>query len=251
MYKRQVLILSLATLSFVVGTGESYTFMMGHFPAPWGNEIRIGELEALMAVFFSLIMMLSVFGGMAHIDREVQDSKKNLFYILPVSYTHLDVYKRQEHGGGNNSTFTTHVVTSSGSDTYSVMAAALASLKGPKHGGANIKVMEMMDDLRANVSDTKDEEKIRNYLDQLVDKQAFDKKGLIYGMGHAVYSLSDPRAVVFKSFVESLAKEKGRMDDYHLYTTIERLAPEVIAEKRKIYKGVSANAVSYTHLYDV
>ena len=104
----------------------------------------------------------------------------------------------------------------------------------------------MMDDLRANVSDTKDEEKIRNYLDQLVDKQAFDKKGLIYGMGHAVYSLSDPRAVVFKSFVESLAKEKGRMDDYHLYTTIERLAPEVIAEKRKIYKGVSANIDFYS-----
>ena len=151
-----------------------------------------------------------------------------------------------EHRGGNNNTFTTQVVTSSGSDTYSVMAAALASLKGPKHGGANIKVMEMMDDLRANVSDTKDEEKIRNYLDQLVDKQAFDKKGLIYGMGHAVYSLSDPRAVVFKSFVESLAKEKGRMDDYHLYTTIERLAPEVIAEKRKIYKGVSANVDFYS-----
>ena len=151
-----------------------------------------------------------------------------------------------EHGGGNNSTFTTHVVTSSGSDTYSVMAAALASLKGPKHGGANIKVMEMMSDLKHNVKDTKDEDEIRVYLEKLVDKQAFDRKGLIYGMGHAVYSLSDPRAVVFKGFVESLAKEKDRMDDYQLYSTIERLAPEVIADKRKIYKGVSANVDFYS-----
>ena len=115
-----------------------------------------------------------------------------------------------EHGGGNNSTFTTRVVTSSGSDTYSVMAAALSSLKGPKHGGANIKVVEMMDDMRNHVKDWGDRDEVKNYLEQLVDKQAFDRKGLIYGMGHAVYSLSDPRARVFKSFVERLAVAKGR-----------------------------------------
>jgi citrate synthase len=151
-----------------------------------------------------------------------------------------------EHGGGNNSTFTTHVVTSSGSDTYSVMAAALSSLKGPKHGGANIKVVEMMADLKNNVTDWTDEDAVRNYLGKLVDKQAFDQKGLIYGMGHAVYSLSDPRAVIFKNYVESLAEEKGRMDDFNLYAMIERLAPEVIAKKRKIYKGVSANVDFYS-----
>ena len=143
-----------------------------------------------------------------------------------------------EHGGGNNSTFTTRVVTSSGSDTYSVIAAALSSLKGPKHGGANIKVMQMMDDIRAHVTNPLDEEAMADYLGRIVDRQAFDQKGLIYGMGHAVYSLSDPRAVVFKSFVHQLADAKGRSRDFEYYNTIERLAPQVIAEKRHIYKGV-------------
>lgn len=151
-----------------------------------------------------------------------------------------------EHGGGNNSTFTTRVVTSSGSDTYSVMAAALSSLKGPKHGGANIKVVEMMKDMRENVKDWNDEDEVRQYLAKLVDKQAFDRKGLIYGMGHAVYSLSDPRARVFKNFVKRLAVEKGREADFALYSKVERLAPEVIAEKRHIYKGVSANVDFYS-----
>ena len=151
-----------------------------------------------------------------------------------------------EHGGGNNSTFTTRVVSSAGSDTYSVVAAALSSLKGPKHGGANIKVVEMMRDLREQVNDLNDEEAIRDYLGKLLDKQAFDKKGLIYGMGHAVYSLSDPRARVFKSFVERLAKAKGRDEEFQIYSAVERLAPEVIAEKRKIYKGVSANVDFYS-----
>ena len=151
-----------------------------------------------------------------------------------------------EHGGGNNSTFTTRVVTSSGSDTYSVMAAALSSLKGPKHGGANIKVVEMMDDMRSHVKDWGDRDEVKNYLEQLVDKQAFDRKGLIYGMGHAVYSLSDPRARVFKSFVERLAVAKGREKDFALYSMVENLAPEVIAEKRHIYKGVSANVDFYS-----
>ncbi len=151
-----------------------------------------------------------------------------------------------EHGGGNNSTFTTRVVTSSGADTYSVMSAALCSLKVPKHGGANIKVMEMIEDLKNNVSDLKDEAAVREYLMKLLNKEAFDKKGLIYGMGHAVYSISDPRAKVFKSFVEKLAVEKHREDDFALYAMIERLAPEVIAEKRKIYKGVSVNVDFYS-----
>ena len=151
-----------------------------------------------------------------------------------------------EHGGGNNSTFTTRVVTSSGSDTYSVIAAALSSLKGPKHGGANIKVVEMMRDIEANVSDWEDEDAVRAYLQKILNKEAFDRKGLIYGMGHAVYSLSDPRAQVFKGFVEKLATAKGREKDFALYSMIERLAPEVISQKAKIYKGVSANVDFYS-----
>lgn len=151
-----------------------------------------------------------------------------------------------EHGGGNNSTFTTRVVTSSGSDTYSVIAAALSSLKGPKHGGANIKVVEMMRDIEKNVSDWEDEEAVRAYLKKILNKEAFDGKGLIYGMGHAVYSLSDPRAQVFKGFVQQLAAAKGRDRDFALYSMIERLAPRVISEKARIYKGVSANVDFYS-----
>lgn len=151
-----------------------------------------------------------------------------------------------EHGGGNNSTFTTRVVSSSGSDTYSVVAAALSSLKGPKHGGANIKVVEMMRDIEANVSDWEDEAAVRAYLQKILNKEAFDQKGLIYGMGHAVYSLSDPRAQVFKGFVEKLAVAKGREKDFALYSMIERLAPEVISQKSTIYKGVSANVDFYS-----
>lgn len=151
-----------------------------------------------------------------------------------------------EHGGGNNSTFTTHVVSSSGTDTYSAIAAALGSLKGPKHGGANIKVVKMFNDMRKHVHDYSDEDEIRDYLQKLLHKEAFDKRGLIYGMGHAIYSVSDPRAEVFKGYVEQLAREKGRMKDYQLYEAVERLAPQVIAEERKIYKGVSANVDFYS-----
>ena len=146
-----------------------------------------------------------------------------------------------EHGGGNNSTFTTHVVTSSGTDTYSSVAASLCSLKGPKHGGANVKVKLMFDDLKAHVKDWKDLDAIRAYLCDLLDKKAFDHAGLIYGMGHAVYSISDPRAVLFEQFVGKLSEEKGMQDEYNLYINVARLAKEVIAEKRKIYKGVSPN----------
>lgn len=153
-----------------------------------------------------------------------------------------------EHGGGNNSTFTTHVVTSSGTDTYSAMAAALASLKGPKHGGANVKVYYMFEDLKKNVTDWKDDEQLVNYLEKLLDKQAFDKKGLIYGMGHAVYTISDPRQKILRGSVKKLAEAKGCMDQFNLYERVEQLAPEVIGKKRKIYKGVAANVDFYSGL---
>lgn len=158
----------------------------------------------------------------------------------------LSLVLHMEHGGGNNSTFTMHVVTSSGTDTYSAVAASLASLKGPKHGGANIKVMEMFDDLRANVKNRTDEDEIRAYLEKLVNKEAFDRTGLIYGFGHAVYSVSDPRARVFSTFVKQLAEEKGLDEEYELYSKVHKIAPEVISSKRRIYKGVSANVDFYS-----
>lgn len=151
-----------------------------------------------------------------------------------------------EHGGGNNSTFTTRVVTSSGSDTYSAIAAAMSSLKGRKHGGANLQVMKMMDDIKSHVSDFGDEEEIASYLDKILNKQAYDRQGLIYGMGHAVYSLSDPREQVFRKFVEELAHDKGKDKDLLLYENIEKIAPMLIAKERKIYKGVSPNVDFYS-----
>ena len=157
-----------------------------------------------------------------------------------------------EHGGGNNSTFTTRVITSSGSDTYSTIAAAMSSLKGPKHGGANIKVMEMMEDIRLHVPDCSDKEALEDFLAKIINKEAFDRKGLVYGMGHAVYSLSDPRERIFKGYVEKLAAEKGRGDDLTLYRNVEELAPQLIAKHRRIYKGVSPNVDFYSgFVYDM
>ena len=157
-----------------------------------------------------------------------------------------------EHGGGNNSTFTTRVITSSGSDTYSTIAAAMSSLKGPKHGGANIKVMEMMEDIRLHVSDCSDRDALEDYLAKIINKDAFDRKGLVYGMGHAIYSLSDPRERIFKGYVEKLATEKGRGDDLTLYRNVEELAPRLIAKHRRIYKGVSPNVDFYSgFVYDM
>lgn len=157
-----------------------------------------------------------------------------------------------EHGGGNNSTFTTRVVTSSGSDTYSTVAAAMSSLKGPKHGGANIKVMEMMEDIRAHVKDYEDKEETEAYLSKILDGEAFDRKKLIYGMGHAVYTLSDPRERVFKWYVEQLAAEKGRQQDMLLYQNVEELAPKLIEQKRHIMNGVSPNVDFYSgFVYDM
>jgi len=157
-----------------------------------------------------------------------------------------------EHGGGNNSTFTTRVITSSGSDTYSTIAAAMSSLKGPKHGGANIKVMEMMEDIRLHVPNCSDKGALEDYLAKIINKEAFDRKGLVYGMGHAVYSLSDPRERIFKGYVEKLAAEKGRGDDLTLYRNVEELAPQLIAKHRRIYKGVSPNVDFYSgFVYDM
>ncbi len=179
-----------------------------------------------------------------NILRMLRPNKK--YTKLEATILDLALVLHMEHGGGNNSTFTTHVVSSSGTDTYSAVAAALGSLKGPKHGGANIKVVRMFHDMKKEIKDVNDVEAIEDYLVRLLHKEAFDKAGLIYGMGHAIYSVSDPRAQVFKGFVEKLAKEKGREKDYQLYHTVERLAPEVIGRERHIYKGVSANVDFYS-----
>ena len=189
-----------------------------------------------------------------HYPRKDLSTAENILYILredgkytPLEAKLLDLalVLHAEHGGGNNSTFTTHVVTSSGTDTYSAISAALGSLKGPRHGGANIKVMQMFDDMKANIN-TKDPMAVRDHLVKLLEKQAFDKMGLIYGMGHAVYSLSDPRADILRTYARKLSEEKGMEEEFALYEMVEKLAPEVIAEKRKIYKGVSANVDFYS-----
>ncbi len=173
--------------------------------------------------------------------------KDRQYTPLEAKILDLALVLHAEHGGGNNSTFTTHVVTSSGTDTYSAIAAALGSLKGPRHGGANVKVVHMFDDMKAAIN-TDSESAVADYLAKLLDKQAFDKAGLIYGMGHAVYSLSDPRSDILKAFAKELAVEKGREEEYALYETVARLAPAIIAEKRKMYKGVSANVDFYSGL---
>ncbi len=191
-----------------------------------------------------------------HMPKEEYSTAQNILHLLredgkfselEAKILDLALVLHAEHGGGNNSTFTTHVVTSSGTDTYSAISAALGSLKGPRHGGANIKVVEMFDDLKKNV-DVNNDSQIKDYLKKLLDKQAFDNKGLIYGMGHAVYSLSDPRADILMKFAKDLCVEKGREEEYALYEKVASFAPEIIAEKRKIYKGVSPNVDFYSGL---
>ena len=231
------------------------------------SDLTISNVLKQCLALISEMPMMAVYGYCAYSHYEKDDSMyihrpepslstaENILRMLrpDKSYTKLEaqvldaaLVLHMEHGGGNNSTFTTRVVSSAGSDTYSVMAAALSSLKGPKHGGANIKVMQMMEDIRAHVPDYEDLDSLKDYLAKIVDKQAFDKRGLIYGMGHAVYAISDPRARVFKKFVEKLAVDKHMEKEFRLYSNIEKLAPEVIAEKRKIYKGVSANVDFYS-----
>ena len=176
--------------------------------------------------------------------RTLREDKK--FTPLEAQVLDMALILHAEHGGGNNSTFTTCVVTSSGTDTYSAIAAALCSLKGPKHGGANLRVMGMMNEIKHNVNDWTDDDEISAYLERILNKDAYDRSGLIYGIGHAVYSISDPRARVFKGWVEKLAEAKGETDEYGLYSRIERLAPQIIAKHRKMYKGVSANVDFYS-----
>lgn len=231
------------------------------------NDTSIPNVLRQSLELIALFPVLSVYGYQAynhyqngnsliiHNPIENKSTAENILHLLRSDgqYTELEarildlaLILQAEHGGGNNSTFTTHVVSSSGTDTYSVVAASLGSLKGPKHGGANIKVVGMMEDIKENVKDWKDEEEVRRYLRRMLAGEVFDHAGLIYGMGHAVYSLSDPRADIFKSFVQKLSVEKGRVDEYELSLLIERIAPEVIGEKRKIYKGVSANVDFYS-----
>lgn len=227
------------------------------------NVIR----QSIMLI--SIFPMLSVYGYHAfnhykknnslyiHRPKQELSTSENFLRMLRPNkkYTELEakvldlaLVLHMEHGGGNNSTFTTRVVTSSGSDTYSTIAAALSSLKGPRHGGANIMVVQMFKDIKTHVKNIEDETQVKEYLRKILNKEAFDRKGLIYGMGHAVYSVSDPRAEIFKRFVEQLATEKGKHKDFELYSMIERLAPEVIGEERHIYKGVSANVDFYSGL---
>ncbi|MCR4689196.1 MAG: citrate/2-methylcitrate synthase [Saccharofermentans sp.] len=190
-----------------------------------------------------------------HRPRPDLSTAENFLYMLrpdnkytPLEAKILDIalILHAEHGGGNNSTFTTHVVTSSGTDTYSAIAAALCSLKGPKHGGANIQVVNMFKELGKNINDWEDDDEILRYLEKILHKEAFDKSGVIYGMGHAVYSVSDPRAQIFKGYVKSLSQEKNRVKEYEFYERVERLAAELIAAERHIYKGVSANIDFYS-----
>ncbi|MDD3220042.1 MAG: citrate/2-methylcitrate synthase [Lachnospiraceae bacterium] len=231
------------------------------------DDITLSNVLRQCLNLIAVFPMLSVYGYQAHNHyncgnslyihhpkKELSTAENILRMLRPdMKYTPLEaeildlaLVLHMEHGGGNNSTFTTHVVSSSGTDTYSAIAAALGSLKGPKHGGANIKVVNMFADLKKHVKDPKDEDAISDYLVKLLHKEAFDKRGLIYGMGHAVYSISDPRANIFKGFVEKLAHEKGRDKDFALYAKVEELAPKIIARERKIYKGVSANVDFYS-----
>jgi citrate synthase len=231
------------------------------------NDTSIPNVLRQSLLLIATFPMLSVYAYQAyrhyfhgddlfiHIPKPELSTAENILQMLRKNgrYTALEsrildlsLVLHAEHGGGNNSTFTTHVVSSSGTDTYSSVAASLCSLKGPKHGGANIKVVGMFADMQKKVKDWGDDEQVENYLRALLNKGAYDKAGLIYGMGHAVYSLSDPRANIFKNFVEKLSVEKGREKEYGLYSAVARLAPKVIGEERKIYKGVSPNVDFYS-----
>ncbi|MBD7910723.1 MULTISPECIES: citrate/2-methylcitrate synthase [Clostridium] len=231
------------------------------------NDTSVSNVLRQCLQLIALFPLLSVYGYQAyvhyyndksliiHTPKEELSTAENILYMLrPNSkYTELEarildiaLVLHAEHGGGNNSTFTTHVVSSSGTDTYSTIAAALGSLKGPKHGGANIKVVQMFKDMKEKISNWEDEDEVSDYLKALLNKKAFDKAGLIYGMGHAIYSVSDPRANIFKKYVESLSKEKGLKKEYNLYSLVERLAPKIIEAERKTYKGVSANIDFYS-----
>ena len=233
------------------------------------DDISLSNVLRQCLNLIAVFPMLSVYGYHAwchdkkgeslyiHYPQKKLSTAENILRMLrpDMEYTALEAHVldlalvlHADHGGGNNSTFTTHVVTSSGTDTYSAIAAALGSLKGPKHGGANIKVMRMFEDLKKNVKDTDDEDAVADYLEKLLNKEAFDHKGLIYGMGHAVYSVSDPRAEILREYVGQLSEAKHRQKDFRLYQSVAKLAPRIIAKERKIYKGVSPNVDFYSGL---
>ncbi len=233
----------------------------------YADDISLPNTLRQSLQLLALFPLLAVYGYQAychyhdgqslfiHAPRRELSTAENILHMLRADsqYTPLEakildmaLILHAEHGGGNNSAFTTHVVTSTGTDTYSAIAAALGALKGPRHGGANIKVAKMFEDMKANIPDWTDESRVADYLNRLLNKEAFDRSGLIYGMGHAVYSLSDPRANVLKKFVESLSREKNRVEEFQLYSLVERLAPEMIKEKYRIYKGVSTNVDFYS-----
>ena len=196
-----------------------------------GGSLIIHEPDSELSTSENILHLLRADGKYTPLEAEILD---------------IALVLHAEHGGGNNSTFTTHVVTSSGTDTYSSVVSSLGSLKGPKHGGANIKVVKMFDDIKEHVKNWDDEKELTEYVDKILHKEAFDRTGLVYGMGHAVYSLSDPRAKVFKGFVEELSVEKHMQKEYKLMSDVERIAAELIAKERKIYKGVSANVDFYS-----
>lgn len=231
------------------------------------NDMSLENIVRQCLQLIAIFPLISVYGYQAyehyhnggslfiHAPNKELSAAENILYMLrpDSTYTELEakildlaLVLHAEHGGGNNSTFTTHVVASSGTDVYSVIAAALGSLKGPRHGGANIKVVQMFEDMTSVLGDWKDESEVAAYLERVLDKQAFDKAGLIYGMGHAIYSHSDPRARIFRQFVKSLSEEKGLEKEYRLYECVERLAPKIISARRKTYKGVSANIDFYS-----
>ena len=232
------------------------------------NDVSLENVLRQCIEMIALFPQLAVYGYQAymhnkdpynsffiHAPRPELSTAENILHMLRIDNQYSPLEARildlalvlhAEHGGGNNSSFTTHVVASSGTDAYSVIAAALGSLKGPKHGGANVKVVQMFEDMKHEVKDWTSEAEVSDYLHRLLNKQAFDRAGLIYGMGHAVYSLSDPRADIFKKFVKRLSEEKGQSKEYELYAMVERLAPEVIGRERKTYKGVSANIDFYS-----
>ena len=231
------------------------------------DDVSLPNVLRQCLQLISLCPMLTIYGYQAYshyhdgnslyIHQPLAEGSmaENILHILrpDSSYTPLEarildicMILHMEHGGGNNSSFTTHVVSSSLTDTYSVMAAAIGSLKGPRHGGANIKVIQMFEDMKAEVKDWADEDEVARYLQRLLNKDAFDHAGLIYGVGHAVYSKSDPRAIVLKSFVEKLSEEKGLHEEFELYNLVEKLAPKVISGERQMYKGVSVNVDFYS-----
>lgn len=231
------------------------------------DDISIPNVLRQSLQLISLFPLLSVYGYQAyrhyhdnkslyiHSPKENLSTAENILRILrpDKSYTPLEarildvaLVLHMEHGGGNNSTFTTHVVTSTHTDTYSAIAAALGSLKGPRHGGANLKVVDMIADMKKEIKDWKDEDEVSAYLRKLLRGEAFDHQGLIYGMGHAVYSTSDPRELIFKEYVEKLSKEKGLSEEFELYSLIEKLGPKIISQERHMFKGVCCNVDFYS-----